>query len=278
MTVTTPMNEKQYRGKKIFNTNTGHYMYLLAPYRNSFGRVEGVYADAYDDLIKRLAKRIRNDMQNVIMVEGETGSGKSAFALNLCLDLARELRTGFDLEHDYIYSPNDLWKKLENPDANPINLLDEGTVTIASNNAMQKSDRNIQVLFDTMRSRHWTTVICAPNSQYVNKAIRTVHAEFKIRCTAENKPLIQGYGRGFFECRRAERKEFGKEEPRWLMMYAGVFGDYPAMLKDEYLAIKNQHQDEMLQQMVTRAKADEMKIEQNAQKILGPDANKKGTW
>lgn len=274
-TVKTP--KKKYKGSYRFNVNMQKPMYLLAPYRNSFGRVEGVYSDAYDELVGRLVWRVKHDMQNVVLVEGETGSGKSAFALNLCVDLARALKVGFDLEHDYVYSSSDLWKKLENPDANPINLLDEGTVTIASNNAMQKSDKNIAVLFDTMRSRHWTTIICSPNSQYVNKSIRVVHAEFKIRCTPETKPLIPGYGRGFFECRRAERMEFGKDEPRWLMMYAGVFGDYPPMLRDEYLHIKAQHQQEMLDQMVTRAKADEAKIEQNNAKILGAES-KNGVW
>lgn len=71
--------------------------------------------------------------------------------------------------------------------------------------------------------------------------------------------------------------EFGKDEPRWLMMYAGVFGDYPPMLRDEYLNIKNQHQQEMLDQMVTRAKADEAKIEKNNAKILGTES-KNGVW
>lgn len=269
--------KKKYPGRVVFNANVGHKMHLVAEYRNFFGRREGVYSDAYDFFVKTLAKRIRNDMQNVILVEGETGSGKSAFCLNLCLDLARTLKCGFDLEHDYIYSANDLWRKLKEPDANPINFLDEGTVTLASNNAMQKSDRQIATLMDTMRSKHWTTVIASPSHLRINSTIRRDHASFKIRCTSENKPLIPGYGRGFFECRRSARMEFKKDEPEWLMMYAGIFGDYPPMLRDEYLQIKASRQDELMERYIQRAEADEAKENKDIAKYV-PKTELKGEW
>lgn len=276
MTNETP-KKKKYPGKRVYNANVGKKMHLLRPYYTFFGRREGVYSDAYDDLVNRLAKRIKSDQQNVVMVEGETGSGKSAFALNLCLDLAKKLKCGFDLEHDYIYDSSDLWEKLQRDDANPINLLDEGTVTLASNNAMQKSDKQIATLFDTMRSRGWSTIIVAPSHLRINSTVRRDHAEFKIRCTPKNKPLIAGYGRGFFECRRASRGEFKKDEPEWLMMYAGVFGDYPAMLKEEYLQIKNSRQDELLRKYINRAKTDEAKQDKDFDKYC-KKTEKNGVW
>ena len=269
--------KKKYSGRLVFNANVGHKMHLVAEYRNFFGRREGVYSDAYDRFVETLAKRINSDQQNVILVEGETGSGKSSFCLNLCLDLARALKCGFDLEKDYIYSANDLWTKLKDPDANPINFLDEGTVTLASNNAMQKSDRQIATLMDTMRSKHWTTIIASPSHLRINSTIRRDHASFKIRCTSEREPLIQGYGRGFFECRRAKRYEFRKEEPEWLMMYAGIFGDYPPMLRDEYLKIKADRQAELMAQYVARAEADEIKSNKDIEKYIKKD-EVKGEW
>ena len=273
----TETEEKTYPGKLVYNTNVGKNMHIVAQYRTFFGRKEGVYSDAYDSFVKTLAKRIRNDMQNTILIEGETGSGKSALALNLCLDLSRELKVGFDLAKDYIYSANDLWAKLTDIDSNPINLLDEGTVTLASNNAMQKSDKQIATLFDTMRSRHMTTFIVSPNSLRVNSSVRLDHADFKLRCSSKTHLLIAGYGRGFFEVRRAERKEFAKEEPRWPMMYAGIFGDYPPMLKDEYLHIKESRQNELMQKYINRAKADEAKADKEFEKLC-PTEDKRGVW
>lgn len=273
----TENEPKKYPGKLVLNTNVMKKMHIVAQYKTFFGRKEGIYSDAYDDLIKRLAQRIKDDLQNVIVIEGETGSGKSAMALNLCLDLARELKVGFDLEHDYVYSADDLWKKLGREDSNVISLMDEGTVTISSNNAMRASDKQIATLFDTMRSKHWTTVICTPNLNRLNSVIRKDHTEFKIRCASKNKPLIRGYGRGFFECRRAVRNEFGKDEPRWYMMYAGIFGDYPPMLRDEYLHIKEMHQDQLMRQYVNRAKTDSAKEQKEFEKYC-PKEDRKGTW
>lgn len=270
-------SEKSYRGRLVYNANVGHKMHLIAEYRTFYGRREGIYSDAYDRLIQTLVKRINTDQQNVLLVEGETGSGKSAFCLNLCLDLARELKCGFDLDKDYIYSANDLWQKLKDPDANPINFLDEGTVTLASNNAMQKSDKQIATLMDTMRSKHWTTVIASPSHLRINSTIRRDHASFKIRCTSENKPLVKGYGRGFFECRKAVRYEFKKDEPEWYMMYAGVFGDYPPMLRDEYLKIKADRQAELMQRYIDRAEADDAKDVKDIEKYIQKD-DRKGEW
>lgn len=270
--------KKKYAGRRCFNADVGHYMHRVAEYRTFYGRKVGIYSDAYDFLIKHLAKRIRTDQQNVIMVEGETGSGKSAFCLNLCLDLARELKCGFDLERDYIYSATDLWNKLKDPDANPINFLDEGTVTISSSNAMQKSDKQIATLMDTMRSKHWTTIIASPSHLRINSTIRRDHAEFKIKCYPENKPLIPGYGRGFFECRHAKRFEFKKDEPQWLIMFAGIFGDYPPMLRDEYLHIKAERQKILMDQYISRAEADEAKANKDVEKYIKKDENLRGEW
>lgn len=274
-----PANYKsEYPGKLVFNANVGRFMRLLAPYRTFFKRREGVYSDAFDDFVNILAKRVKSDQQNVIIIEGETGSGKSSLALNLCVALARKLKVGFDLEKDYIYSDSDLWRKLEDEDANPINLLDEGSVTLASNNAMRKSDKSIATLFDTMRSKHWTTIIVCPNMSRINATVRRNHCEFKLRCTPVDKPLIPGYGRGFFEVRQASRNEFdNNKENTWLMLYAGVFGDYPPMLRAEYLEIKARRQEELMRQYINRAKLDTAKEVKQFEKYC-PKEDINGEW
>lgn len=277
---------KTYPGKLVLNTHTGRYMHMVACYPNRVcGVPEGVYSDAYDDLIKRLVWRVKNDMQNVIIIDGETGSGKSALALNLCLDLAKALNVGFDLSKDYIYDLGDLWNKLDDEGANPINLLDEGTVTISSSNAQQKQDKQFATLLDTMRSKHWTTIICTPTYRRVNSVVRKIHAEFKCHCYPETKPLVKKgkngvkYGRGFFEMRRRRKYEFDEEgkEPRWKLMYAGVFGDYPPMLKDEYLAIKANRQSVLTKRYIQEAKLTDAKMQKAMEKFVA-EGEDKGQW
>ena len=272
--------KKTYPGKVVRNRHTGHRMHLIGIYRTFYKRVEGIYSDAYDDLIRRLVWRIKHDMQNVIIIDGDTGSGKSALALNICLDLARAMQVGFDLSKDYIYDMNDLWKKLDDEYSNPINLLDEGTVTISSSNAQQKQDKSFATLLDTMRSRHWTTIICTPGYKRVNSVVRKDHADFKIRCASKTHPLIKGYGRGFFECRRVRRMEFQdpNKDPTWTMMYAGVFKDYPPMLREEYLQIKHNRQDMLMRKYINEAKVNEAKIQKDIEKYVPKKGSDKGLW
>lgn len=261
--------KKKYPGKYLRNTHTNRGMHLIARYRMG-GKIEGIYSDAFDVLVNELAKRIRNDQQNVVVVEGDTGSGKSAFGLNLCVALSKKMKKPFDLSKDYIYSADDLWRKLDDPDAGPISILDEGSVTIASANATRKDDKDIATLFNTMRSRGWTTIICNPSIMRINSAIRLDHVDFKIRCNSPEHPLIKGYGRGFFQCRQAQRNEFRKNgaEPYWKLIYTGVFGDYPESIKDEYLAIKNAHQELLMERMVRRARTEEAQERAKADKYL----------
>lgn len=274
----TPAPPKEYTGTVVRNRHTGRKMHMIAPYRTYYGKIEGIYSDAYDDLIKRLAWRVKHDMQNVIIIDGDTGSGKSAMALNICVDLSKRLKCGFDLSKDYIYDMSDLWRKLDDEYANPINLLDEGTVTIASNTAQEKQSKQFTTLLDTMRSKHWTTIICTPGYKRVNAVVRKDHADFKIRCASKTHPLVAGYGRGFFECRRVSRKEFddSNKDPVWGMMYAGVFNDYPAILKDEYLSIKAGRQDVLTRRFINEAKYIEAKAQKEQDKYVTPED--KGSW
>ncbi len=271
---------KHYPGLVVRNYHTGRKMHMVACYPNRvLGSPEGVYSDAYDDLIKRLVWRVQHDMQNVVIIDGETGSGKSALALNICLDLAKALNVGFDLSKDYIYDLGDLWNKLDDEGANPINLLDEGTVTISSSNAQQKQDKQFATLLDTMRSKHWTTIICTPSYRRVNSVVRKIHAEFKCRCYPETKPLVKGYGRGFFEMRRRRKYEFDEEgkEPRWKLMYAGIFGDYPPMLRDEYLTIKANRQSILTKRYIQEAKLTDAKNQKAMEKYIA-NGEDKGKW
>lgn len=166
-----PMNRagrSKYPGRKVYNKDARRYMHMVGTYRN-FRRIVGVYSDAFDIFVNELATRIAHDQQNVIIIYGPTGSGKSSLALNLCVALAKKIGTGFDLDKDYIYTAQDLFDKLQDPKANKINLFDEGSVTLSSMLATRKSDRDIVTLFNTMRSKHMTSIICNPTFEKVNR-------------------------------------------------------------------------------------------------------------
>lgn len=232
----------------------GKHMIMVAPYRRGRER-RGIYADANEQFLDTLVSRIHNDQQNVIAVTGDTGSGKSTYAIQLCYALSKRLHAGFDLAKDYVYSLNDLWIKLGNPYACPISLFDEGAVTLASTNAMKREDRDMVTLFNTMRSRGWTTVIAIPSISHLNKAVRGTHVDFLCICSSPNRPLVRGYdGRGFVQIHEARRGTYSRSsDPYWKLIYTGVFGDLPPDIKEMYLPIKSRKQDELVADIIKRA-------------------------
>lgn len=202
-----------------------------------------IYSDLLTPFAEMLKKRIRSKRQNIIAVVGGTGSGKSTLAIQLC----RRIDYKWDLADNYIYSTEDLKRKLSRPDSSPINLFDEGSVSLNSSNSMQKDDKMMVVLFDTMRSRGWTTVICIPSLDSLNKRIRTYHLDYLIMCP--NSTPLRGYDkRGFAKIYEHVLRDWG--QPWDKPIGTTLFDKLPPRIDKEYQAIKTEHQNLLIQRFI----------------------------
>ena len=70
----------KYKGKLVLNTNVGKKMHLIAKYYTFFGRLEGIYSDAYDTLVNTIVQRRKDDMMSTVFVEGPPGCGNPSSA------------------------------------------------------------------------------------------------------------------------------------------------------------------------------------------------------
>lgn len=202
-----------------------------------------IYSDLLTPFAEMLKKRIRSKRQNIIAVVGGTGSGKSTLAIQLC----RRIDYKWDLAENYIYSTEDLKRKLSRPDSSPINLFDEGSVSLNSSNSMQKDDKMMVVLFDTMRSRGWTTIICIPSLDSLNKRIRTYHLDYLIMCP--NTTPLRGYDkRGFAKIYEHVLRDWG--QPWDKPIGTTLFDKLPPRIDKEYQAIKTEHQNLLIQRFI----------------------------
>lgn len=244
---------KSYPGKVVKNRRMGNRrMHWVRSYFKS-GQKYGIYSDAMDVFVKVLAKRIRNHQQNVVVVEGNTGAGKSTLAIQLCYELAKQLKVPFSLEQDYIYSLADLYRKIEDPQASPINLIDEAVLIVNAKRSQTKESVDTVNLFNTMRSLGWTTIMCAPSIFQIDKTVRVVHVDYKVHCSSEDSCPLPGYGRGFFEVSKARRHEYSKSaEPYWVLQCTGVFGSLPPAIDAEYQPIKKAAQMRLIAGMARR--------------------------
>lgn len=249
---------KTYPGKRVTNKRwSNRKMHMMKVYYRNNQWV-GIYSDAFDVFIDVLAKRIRNHQQNVIHVSGDTGSGKSSLTIQLCYELAKKLRVPFDLQKDYIYSVDDLWNKLEDPNASPISLIDEAALVLNSKRSQSNDSVDIVNLFNTMRSRGWSTFLVSPSLDQINKDVRVTHVDFALYCSSEDNSFLPGYGRGFFEISKKSkprfRKKTGGDGIFWVLLATGVFEELPKKIDEIYQPIKANAQSVLLATMIERRK------------------------
>lgn len=250
---------KTYPGRKVHNKRyKNQIMHLVTTYVR-YGLTLGVYSDAFDRFIRILKKRIRRKLQNVIVIEGDTGSGKSTIGIEIAYALADALGVQFDLKKDMVYALDDLWDKLDDPDASPISLLDEGSVSLNSLNSRRSGDRDAVVLLDTMRSRGWTTIIVLPSIKNLNASVRRVHVNYVIECSSIDNPFVKGYTRGFFEVkdRRESKKRRNDPDPWWNVLFTGIFSPLEPDIDKEYQAIKLGRQMGLIEDMKKRNRREE---------------------
>lgn len=223
----------------------------VSPYFSEPVELIGLYGPRGDypivkDLLSWVANYIKRlvatDNQAIIMITGAPGSGKSTLALGLI----KLLDSDFKLDDVYIYSNNDIKRKLKDNNPQRINLFDEGSVTLNSLATTSKEGRYLSMFFDTMRSRHYISIICVPDGSDIQGRIAK-HVNLYLECP--KKAPLPGYSaRGFFHCKKRTVYKSGK---KWDDLIAtGVFKPLPKKLKTEYEKKKKEKQDEFIDKML----------------------------
>lgn len=239
------MTARKYAGTEVLNKRYGYKkMHSIASYK-MYGLDLKIYSDAFDEIVNIICKRYKEQLQTVITIIGQTGSAKSTLGIKLCMEVARKLKLDFDIEDIYIYSAKDVWDKLSNDKFNPICLYDEGAVSLNSKRSMSRDNVDIENAFTTLRDRGLISILCLPSIDFLDKAIRDVHVEYRINVYDQRNPLIRNGGKGFFDFNnKIVSKKNGKVY--WNVLFAGVFTDLDDDTKKKYLAIKKAHQDQLI--------------------------------
>ena len=202
-----------------------------------------IYTDLLEGFAKHLNVRIKNHYQNVVAFVGGTGSGKSTAAIEVCF----AVDPYFTFKDNYIYSTEDLARKLAKPfdRISPVNLLDEGSVILNSNKHSTKEATDMTVIFDTMRSRGMTTLICIPELRSLNKRIREDHVNYLLVC-GEKAPIPGFAKRGFCKLFMRTRPSTFTHSVFWKPIAWGVYKPMTPKMDAEYQTFKRRSQDRLL--------------------------------
>jgi hypothetical protein len=118
----------------------------------------------YVDFVR---KKLRMDADNVIIVGGLEGSGKSVFSLLLCNAISHE---NFDLRKHVAYEPDEFIDAINSAPRYGSVDADEGGETFMSNDAMTIEGRNIKKCLQQCRRKNLNITILSPRHFYLNKA------------------------------------------------------------------------------------------------------------
>lgn len=138
-----------------------------------------LYADLMDRLVEDCHSNVANEYDNVIVVQGREGTGKSSFAIRL----AKALNPKFNMETDYIYSYEEMVEAVTEPgngDIGRVFWLDETSSIMNNRDAMTNSSKNMVELLEMMRSRGWTLIMCIPSVERLDKYLRDYRIRYLI--------------------------------------------------------------------------------------------------
>lgn len=215
-----------------------------------------IYSDLLEGFAEVLKRRVKAHHQNVVAIVGGTGSGKSAAGYRLC----RLVDRFFTLEGNYIYTTYDLAVKLiQDPnDVSPVNFMDEGSAILNSSKHASKDSIDITILFDTMRSRGMTTIICIPKLRSLNNRIREDHLDFLFVC-GEKAPIPGFAKRGFIKLFRRTQPSTFKSGIFWEPIAWGIYKPMTASMEAEYETYKHRSQGSLLEDFYRRIMSEEGK-------------------
>ena len=199
----------------------------------------------YDDLIEKLAedthRNLQNDYDNIIVVAGPEGSGKSNLAWQIC----RAIDPEFDVSKQYVYDMDSFKEELaKGGERKPTWWMDEGS-NLANNREWQSQDnRDIVSLLEMMRSRGWTMVICIPREERLDKYIRENRIRYMLHCSPMKFSHHGFKERGYFELKKRNNRD------GFDLVGYGEYSQIPADEKKRYEEIKWQSQQKKIKQII----------------------------
>ena len=198
-----------------------------------------------DDLLKELADDMRcnvmADYDNVVMIEGGEGSGKS----NLAWQLIEAFNPGFDIRQTYVYNMDGIRERFAAEDYGGGTFWMDETSQIASNRNWQSDDnKDLVSILEVCRSKHFSLVGCIPSISRADIYLREYRMRYLLRCRPMKFDKIGYKPRGFFELLKRNNESGQMEHVGY-----GQYDPMPPEAKEIYEPIKAEFQERFRQKI-----------------------------
>lgn len=208
-----------------------------------------LYDDLTEVLIEEMHDNIRDHLDNVIVIHGPEGTGKSHLAYHLC----RKFDPNFDVHRNYIYEYDIFLKRITEDMEKPpgtVYWLDEGANIASNRDSMRTDNKEFIKILEMFRSKGWTLIICVPKLDRLDLYIRETRARYIIEAAVMSWDLDDSRRRdarrGYYHLTRCDFKN------RYRATKPIGYGMFPPIPDDEaveYEKIKTGSQEQKLEEL-----------------------------
>jgi hypothetical protein len=202
------------------------------------------YEWSAEELTELLIETQKTDRDNLLAVDGGTGTGKSTLGLKLCIRAC----PWFDMEKDILYSRDEIinWVTVAKPGS--WGLADEAVNALFKRDFAGKGQKFLLKILDMCRDRNLTLIFCIPNFWALDKHLLEGRIRMRIHVAKTGMAFMWKPDPNPFAQDKWYRKYNEKVCYNWADHYNArrtkgfmgyiQFGDLAEKYKQPYLAIK----------------------------------------
>ena len=214
--------------------------YIIVHHASGKPFIRYLLKDLLGAIIRDMKRNIAEDYDNLVVVEGIEGSGKSSWTWGAC----HLMNPDFDFERQLTYTIDDLKNRLQGgDDRHSVFWLDEA-YDIANKRDWNTEKNKIFVnLLVKMRSRGWSLFLDVPRFDDMDVYIRDHRARYKITCAPyefEHHPRLE---RGYFEAMKRDKSGV------WRHIGYGSYDPIPLEVDAVYRRFKESSQDKSIREL-----------------------------
>lgn len=194
--------------------------------------VQYLTADLIQRLVEEMRENIENHYDNLVVITGHEGTGKSNCAYAVC----KAFDPDFSINDGYIYDIGPFLEKLTTGDVKgKVFWFDEATNIASNRDWMKDSNKSLIQLLEMLRSYGMSLVMCIPKLERIDVYIRESRMRYHLNCADRYWENDSVRKRGYFELKR------------WPKFRSVCWGTFPRMPEEEskiYEALKAKSQRE----------------------------------
>ena len=245
--------------------------------------IKYLYDGLGDRIIEDMQQNYEEEFDNLVVVVGPEGSGKS----NLALDIAKRYDPDFDMEKSLIYHWVTFLESVTGDDPQRVYWFDEAVMVAAGRNWQNDENKMLFEALQFIRSMKLTLIMCIPSFDNIDVYIRMFRTRYLIKAQLMAWSKDQKAERGYAELKtplpEGKRKSLPKDSKAEDYFETKGYFKFPKMSaedKETYDALKLKHQKEKLVVMLNKIRSqDGSKVTRDKRSLsmlIGYLANEQG--